>query len=143
MRKLRQGRCWPVTDRLDLHPRRSAWPWWALAGLLALAWCAYRPGLSGGFLFDDFANLPSLGAGGRIDNAAAFWRYLTSGSADPTGRPVSLLSFLIDARDWPADAAPFLRTNVLLHLLNGALLFVLLRTLGRRLEGSSIRNDAA
>ena len=78
---------------------------------------------------------------GAIDNWPAFWRYITSGSADPTGRPLSLLSFLVDARNWPADPAPLLRTNVLLHLLNGALLFVLLRQLGRRLDGASARTD--
>ena len=109
-------------------------PWLALAALLSLVWTLYYPGLSGGFLFDDFVNLPPLGATGPVDNWAAFWRYLTSGTADPTGRPLALLSFLLDARDWPANPAPFLRTNVLLHLLNATLLFALLRTLGRRLD---------
>jgi len=101
----------------------------ALALLLSLAWGCYHPGLSGGFLFDDFVNLNALGSRGPIDNWPAFWRYITSGTADPTGRPLSLLTFLLDARDWPADPAPFLRTNLLLHLLNGALLFLLVRRL--------------
>ena len=117
--------------------------WYALAGLLLLAWLAYRPGLAGGFLFDDFVNLDALGATGRVDDWAAFWRYLTSGSADLTGRPLALLSFLLDARDWPADPRPFLRTDILLHLANGALLFALLRQLGRRLDGACARTDAA
>ena len=98
-----------------------------LAALLLIAGLCYLPGLNGGFLFDDFVNLDALGKRGPIDNAPAFWRYITSGTADPTGRPLALLSFLIDARDWPADPAPFLRTNLLLHLLNGVLLFALLR----------------
>lgn len=114
--------------------RRASLPTWVgIGALLLLAWFAYRPGLSGGFVFDDFVNLDALGASGRVDDAAAFWRYITSGTADPIGRPLALLSFLLDARDWPADAAPFLRTNVLLHLANAALLFALLRQLGRRL----------
>jgi protein O-mannosyl-transferase len=92
---------------------------------------AYWPGLRGGFLFDDFANLTALGATGPIDNWAAFWRYITSGTADPTGRPLTLLTFLIDARDWPADPHPFKRTSLILHLLNGVLLALLLRRLGR------------
>ena len=114
----------------------SLLPWLALVPLLVLAWFAYRPGLGGGFLFDDFVNLPALGKAGAIDNMAALWRYLTSGTADPTGRPLALLSFLLDARNWPADPAPFLRTNILLHLLNATLLFALLRTLGRTLDGT-------
>lgn len=101
----------------------------APALLLLLAWGCYYPGLSGGFLFDDFVNLNALGSRGPIDNWPAFWRYITSGTADPTGRPLSLLTFLLDAHDWPADPAPFLRTNLLLHLLNGVLLFMLLRRL--------------
>lgn len=106
----------------------------ALAAMLLLAWYAYLPGLAGGFLFDDFANLPALGATGPVDDAATFWRYITSGTADPTGRPIALLSFLIDANDWPADAHPFKRTSVLLHLLNGTLLVWLLLLLARALR---------
>ncbi|MDR3387001.1 MAG: tetratricopeptide repeat protein [Rudaea sp.] len=99
--------------------------------LLWITWCVYQPGLSGTFLFDDYANLPALGNFGPVDNWATFSRYITSGFADPTGRPLALLSFLLDAQDWPADPAPFKRTSILLHLLNGALLCWLLLQLGR------------
>ena len=113
----------------------------ALWATLGLAWLVYHPGLQGVFLFDDFANLPSLGATGPIDSTAAFWRYVTSGTADPTGRPIALLSFLIDAQDWPADPYPFKVTSVLLHLFNGVLLTWLLVLLGRTL-GRSERESA-
>lgn len=113
--------------------RTRWWPTACLALLLLATWCAYAPGLSGGFLFDDFVNLDKLASPGPVDNWPAFWRYITSGTADPTGRPLSLLTFLIDAQNWPADPAPFLRTNVLLHLFNGTLLFFLLRRLGASL----------
>lgn len=102
-----------------------------LAALLTLAIAVYYGGLQGSFLFDDYANLPALGAMGPIRDGASFWRYVTSGTADPAGRPLSLLSFLLDARDWPAAAAPFKRTNLALHLINGVLLFALLRRLGK------------
>lgn len=100
-----------------------------LATIIATAWI-YAQGLKGGFVFDDYANLPSLGAQGPIDNTATFLRFITSGTADPTGRPLALLSFLIDGHDWPTAAEPFKRTNVLIHLLNGALLTWLLFRLG-------------
>ncbi|WP_143025907.1 tetratricopeptide repeat protein [Dyella sp. 333MFSha] len=106
---------------------------------LVLAWLAYTPGLKGSFLFDDAANLPALGASGRVDNAAALLRYLTSGHADPTGRPVAVASFLLDARDWPASPLPFKRTNLLIHLLNGALLFLVLRRMGQALNLEAAR----
>lgn len=110
-----------------------------LALLLVAGWFAYHPGLSGDFLFDDFGNLPALGATGPIDHWATFWRYITSGTADPTGRPLTLLSFLLDARDWPASPLPFKITNVSLHLLNGALLAAVLLRLGRALRLDEIQ----
>jgi hypothetical protein len=113
-------------------PARPATPTLlAVLALLLLAAACYWPGLHGTFLFDDFVNLNALGAMGPIDDGAALARYLTTASGDPTGRPLALLSFLIDARDWPADPRPFLRTNLVLHLLDGVLLFALLRRLGR------------
>jgi hypothetical protein len=110
-----------------------------LAGIVLLASWTYTPGLHGGFLFDDFANLPALGDGGPIDRWPTFWRYVTSGTADPTGRPLTLLSFLLDAHDWPADPYPFKRTGLILHLFNGVLLCALLSQLGRLLDLDSRR----
>jgi len=105
--------------------------------IVLLTYAVYLPGLHGGFLFDDFVNLPTLGASGPIDNWPTFWRYITSGTADPTGRPLTLLSFLFDARNWPAEPYPFKHTNLMLHLLNGLLLYGLLIKLGRKLEAEA------
>jgi len=116
-----------------MRSRLITLPLLLLALLAALTWWAYAPGLHGAFLFDDFANLPALGATGPIDNWAAFWRYLSSGIADPTGRPLTMLTFLLDARNWPANPYPFKRTNLVLHLFNGGLLYLLLIRLGRKL----------
>jgi len=99
--------------------------------LMALTWIACAPGLHGSFLFDDYSNLPTLGATGPIDHWTTFWRYITSGTADPTGRPLTLLTFLIDAHNWPADPYSFKRTNLILHLLNGGLLALLLGRMSR------------
>lgn len=123
-------------------PRQlTAWCFMLLS--LTVAWVAYAPGLHGAFLFDDAANLPALGASGPVDNAPTLLRYLTSGRADPTGRPLSLASFLVDAHDWPASPYPFKRTNLLLHLLNGALLFLTLRGIGLAMKFERRRADAA
>jgi protein O-mannosyl-transferase len=105
--------------------------WIIVALFAALTLIAYWPGLHGGFSFDDLGTLPALGAFGPVTHADVFWHYITSGGGDPTGRPLAMLSFLLDARDWPADPAPFKRTNLLLHVVNGVLLIVLLRRLGR------------
>lgn len=121
----------------------TLWIWLAAIAILGLATAAYIPGLSGSFLFDDFANLPALGAYGPVDDWVTFWRYLTSGTADPTGRPLSLLTFLLDANNWPADPFPFKRTNLVLHLVNGVLLGFLLARLGCDLGLVATRAAAA
>jgi tetratricopeptide (TPR) repeat protein len=134
------------TRRLNAFAAVCTWkplPLLLMAAAIMLCWAAYAPGLRGGFLFDDFANLPSLGAYGRVDNFDTFLRYITSGSADPTGRPIALLSFLIDANTWPADPFPFKRTALILHLLNGVLLYVLLARLGRYLHRDGTRAQFA
>lgn len=115
----------------------------AVCGLALLCAIAYGPGLRGGFLFDDFGNLNALGAFGPVHDWASFCRYITSGHADPTGRPLTMLTFLIDAQDWPAAPLPFKRTNVLIHLLNGGLLGWLLATLGRLASQDTRRIRAA
>ena len=99
--------------------------------LVALTILVYAKGLHGTFLFDDFVNLPSLGASGPIRDTDSFLRFVTSGTADPLGRPIALTSFLLDARDWPASPLPFKLTNLFVHVLNGLLLAALLRRLGR------------
>ncbi|MCC6592250.1 MAG: tetratricopeptide repeat protein [Xanthomonadales bacterium] len=100
--------------------------------LLALCGAIYVPGLSGSFLFDDLANLPVLGHFGPIDDLQSLLLYVFSGTADATGRPLSMLSFLIDARDWPAEPFGFKRTNVCIHIVNAFLLVAVLDRLGMR-----------
>jgi len=101
------------------------------AAVLLLALWALAPGSNGGFLFDDYVNLPALGHFNGVRDWRTFLLYITSSTNDPVGRPLSLLSFLLDATNWPASPAPFLRTNIALHLVNGLLLAAVLRALGR------------
>lgn len=99
--------------------------------IAGIAFWALAPGIGGGFLFDDYVNLSALGDYGGVRSWQTFCLYLTSALGDPVGRPLSLLSFLFDATTWPASPQPFLRTNILLHLLNGSLLALVLLRLGR------------
>lgn len=102
-----------------------------LAGT-ALCILAYLPGLEGGFLLDDWLHLPSLGAYGGVVDAPRLALYLTANGGDTLGRPLTLLSFLLDDNGWPSDAFAFKRTSLLLHLINGLLLTLLLFRLGAR-----------
>ncbi len=105
---------------------RSAWAAAALL-LVVAAVLAYMPGLAGPFVFDDFGSLSRLGDLGGIRDWATFKAFVLSGDAGPTGRPLALLTFVLDGTNWPTDPAPFKRTNLIIHLLTGAALFVCAR----------------
>lgn len=94
---------------------------WTL--ILVLGFVVYYPGLHGSFIFDDYANLKSLGLYGGVSDWNTFYSFVFGGFSGPTGRPLALLTFLLDANNWPAEPFGFKYTNVLLHLLNGTLLF--------------------
>jgi tetratricopeptide (TPR) repeat protein len=103
--------------------------WWPLAGwalLFLLCGFAYWPGLSGPFVFDDFGSIADLGDLGGVTDWNTFKAFVFGGHAGPTGRPLALASFLIDGNNWPTDAWPFKRTNLIIHLANGAVLGLLL-----------------
>lgn len=87
------------------------------------------PALSGPFVFDDFPNLQNLALLGN-DVSDNLGRYLASFIGSP-GRPISALSFLINDSAWPSEPFSFKYTNLMIHLLNGVLLFGLLRQLAK------------
>ena len=64
--------------------------------LTLLTVAVYWPGLAGGFLFDDYPNLDDMGNYGGVVDWDSFRAFVFSGWSGPTGRPVSLASFLLD-----------------------------------------------
>ncbi len=92
------------------------------AGLLALAIFLYSMGMSGRFYFDDYGTLPALAENGGVDDWSSLRSFVFGNETGPSGRPISLLSFLINDNGWPSSARSFKYTNVMLHLLNGTLL---------------------
>ncbi len=100
------------------------------AGLLAaflLTVMCYWPSLDGPFLFDDIPNLEHIGDRGGLDSVDKTMEFITSGQSGPLGRPLSLASFALNGQTWPTDARPFRITNLIIHLVNGLLVFVLAR----------------
>src|SRR5690606_4062183 len=88
------------------------------------------PALTGPFLFDDFPNLEHLAAlDGRLD-LASLANYASLYRSEP-GRPLSMLSFVINDFDWPSNPWSFKYTNLMLHLLIGTIIFGFTRTLAR------------
>jgi len=100
----------------------------AIIAVLVVGWFVYRPALSGPFLLDDIPNLGDLSS---IEDTASALQYVLAGTAGPLGRPLALASFVPQAAAWGTDAEPFIRTNVLIHLLNGLLIFALASQIAR------------
>lgn len=82
----------------------------------------YTLGLPGDFFFDDQPNLELLGNHGGVHDLSSLRLYLSESFAGPSGRPIAMLSFLLNAQDWPAEPGSFKLTNILLHVGNGLLL---------------------
>ena len=90
----------------------------------------YVPGLGGGFVFDDYPNI--------VDNplvqpahasAASLVAAALSSPSSELKRPLSSLSFAANFLVSGLDPASMKLTNVVIHLLNGIVLFFLLRRL--------------
>lgn len=96
-----------------------------LVGTIAAFW----PATTGGFWFDDHSTLEHLAQDGAVDDVESLKNFVFGGTTSPIGRPVSLLSFLLDAQTWPAEPAAFKYSNLMFHCLNGILLFGLLLSL--------------
>jgi protein O-mannosyl-transferase len=107
---------------LDTNRSVSYLPPLALVVTLTAGVVVLAAALQGGFLFDDYPNLESLGAYGGVVDYATFYSFVAGGFAGPTGRPLSLLSFLLNDNAWPSIAYPFKYTNLAIHLLCGVLL---------------------
>lgn len=79
---------------------------------------------------------------GGVHDWNTFRQYVLGGVGGPGGRPLALLSFLINDTGWPSDPWSFKYTNVLFHLLNGVLLFALSHRLLRDFLGQKPREAA-
>lgn len=92
-----------------------------LWALLLLTAAIYWPGLSGPMLLDDFDNLKPLA---DMQSGARGWQELVSGPAFGIGgRPVAMLSFIANWVSSAGDLWSLKFTNLMIHLLCGALLF--------------------
>lgn len=119
---------------LDAYMYKKYFPSILFILILFLGLIVYSSGLKGDFIFDDYPNLSDMGTYGVIDSWGKAYNFINGGFAGPTGRPISLASFLLDANTWPASPYPFKYTNLMVHVLNGALLcwalILLLRNYG-------------
>jgi hypothetical protein len=103
---------------------------WLLPILLALVAAIYWPGVHGGYLFDDFSNI--------VDNPALHvtrldYPSIKAALSSPSGeeRPLASLSFAVNEYFTGLDPEPMKIVNVIIHLLNVALVYALMLALLR------------
>lgn len=124
--------------------KKESFPVISLFFILFLTVVIYFPGLKGGFLFDDLSNLSEMSRYGNMSRWADAQRFVMNGIAGPTGRPVSLITFVLQAEDWfDGNALPFKVLNLIIHLLCGVLLYwvicLLLRSYDEEIKEQKIK----
>lgn len=102
----------------------------ALLTVLALTFAAYASGLGGPLVFDDLQALASLD---QWQSGQIGWQSVVLGNnAGWTGRPLSMASFVLDVALLGPGTWNHKLSNVLLHLVNGVLVFALFREFVRK-----------
>ena len=94
----------------------------------------YWPGLNGTFMFDDYANFEILTKLDQFNTGERILQFIFSSNSGPSGRPISLLSFMLNDTAWPSQPWSFLYTNLMIHLLNCILVFLVIFKLGTLLK---------
>lgn len=108
--------------------RRETWlPRILLGAAMTIAVLVYIPSLHGIFVLDDSANLANLESIDENSQGPEFALFVISGNAGPTSRPVALLSFLAQHESWPHRPFDFKIVNLLIHLANCLLVFLVLQ----------------
>lgn len=115
-----------------MHPTsiRSPLYLWILATALAITAIMYWPGLQGGFLFDDYPNIvDNQGVQPHDASLPSLVRAALASPASDFKRPLASLSFAANYLVTGIDPYWMKLTNLVLHLLNGLLVFLLAKLL--------------
>lgn len=131
-----------MSRRLRLWQSASFW----LAIALLLTSTVYWPGLSGGWLFDDYTSIVENPGVQPADlSLASLVDAALSSTTSEFKRPLASLSFALNYRATGLDPYWMKLTNLVIHLLNGVLVFLLARALllwCADADTRSIRSDA-
>lgn len=118
-----------ILKRPNRHTHLAAGCWILVVGVILTA-LVYWPGLSGGFLFDDYPNIvDNTGVQPHHASVASLVNAALSSPASDFKRPLASLSFALNYLAGGLDPFGWKLTNLTIHLLNGLLVFVLARLL--------------
>lgn len=110
--------------------RNSPWGWSVLLVAMLLTGAVYSAGLSGTYLFDDYPNIVDNHAVQPNDRTlSSLVGAALSSPASEFKRPLASLSFAANYLATGLDPYWMKLTNLVIHLLNGLLVFLLARSL--------------
>lgn len=118
-------------------PEKNATLAFALA--VALACLLLSPATHGVFLLDDFPNLQRLALIVEPWSLPQLMNFAFSGDAGVGGRVLPMVSFALQSDAWPSSPSSFKQANLVLHALNGILVFHVLKRLGAQWRGEAHR----
>ncbi len=92
-------------------------------GFIVTFFYIYQQAMGLTWQFDDYINLKDLS---NVSSLQGLNNFIFGGVAGPTGRPISLLTFLANYNDWMNNHPwGFVETTLIWHLLNACLIFLL------------------
>jgi hypothetical protein len=106
-----------------------------IIGLSILTCAVFYTALDSRFLLDDFINLRDLDRIARH----GYMEFIFAGISGPGGRPVSLLSFALQHEAWPGNPFAFKLLNLVIHIINGSLIYVISLLICAKLRLSSLQ----
>ncbi|TAN08373.1 MAG: hypothetical protein EPN38_02525 [Rhodanobacteraceae bacterium] len=120
---------------MQLSKRACQWlPWLLLAVTVLVTAIVYWPGTTGGWVFDDYPNIVDNTAIHITRGHATLVAWINSALSSPASvlhRPLASLTFSANWYFGNGNPWPFKVTNIVIHLLNGVLVFLMLRALLR------------
>jgi hypothetical protein len=132
------------TSPMKQAVQRDRLNWWLFLAALALTTAVYWAGLSGTYIFDDYPNIiDNHGVQPTHASLPALFSAALSSPSSEFKRPLSSLSFAVNYLATGLDPYWMKLTNLVIHLLNGLLVFLLAGALlrsvptGARLNGES------
>jgi hypothetical protein len=128
---------------MNVNERTRPWLPWLLLVLAAIVTAAvYAPGMAGGWAFDDYPNIVDNAAIHITPEQSTLAAWVDSALSSPSSflrRPLASLTFSLNWYAGNGNPLPFKITNIVIHLINGVLVFcmlqALLQLLGLRREG--------
>src|SRR6185312_13495979 len=120
---------------MHLNKRARKWlPWLVLATAVVATAAVYWAGVTGGWVFDDYPNIVDNGAIHITPGHSTLVAWVNSALSSPSSflrRPLASLTFSLNWYFGGGNPWPFKVTNIVIHLINGVLVFCMLRALLR------------